>query len=1076
MKKFILLLLIIFIPIILLAQCLVDKDAGSDPIDLVNLANDYNKPSPYAYGGMLGLNDAGQFQGLGQIPNPIRFLTTKMRAFRAMDYDFNQGLQFGTPYANLIKPKDVNGFPQYLGVGNGNYDNFVGPQGITNISSATEILNKDPLTWKEKIWQESDWWPSGSGLTIPQQIEQSYENYTTTFLNRYGDPNNIIVECYQVGNELWDYPFEEDYQGMLLGAHSAFVAKYGSNAANWPVQFMPGSFQAATRANICPSQLRDFSNCGSGTTMFNQIGDYLNVSNCDVLQDMYAINIHAYPFEEGTLDYVYPEKPHNELQGFIASLAFRDANPILQGKGIWLTETGYDSWNIDNGSGYAVGVGELTQAAYNLRVFLLTSRYHLERVDFYMAFDLNRTDNNWHGDSYSSSGFWELGLHPVWNSGSANPAHGANPKAVWFAFRDFQEKFETKVFYEAVAETNEVHAYIVAEPDGSDPYLVYWNPTHTDDNNLFNQVSVNQTVTLPTGYAVNSTSATYFATTGDEVNAPFAPTLGNSFTGVSGTASGVTTIINATRMPAYIQLTQSAPCTGANITVSTNTVSAVITAGNVDYINVMSGNTVVGTICSATTTPCTNGSTNSVTVIPGTYTVEIGYSDGTSCPSTIVVPGNCVDNDNDGVCAAVDCDDNDSSVPTTPGTACNDGNPNTTGDVIQANGCTCLGTIIPPTASCDTTYLSCAGVTVTVGSGSVSVDITGTNLEFAKIMLPDYSLVEWYCAAWLTPCSNGLNAQSTVVAGSYIVQVQYLDGTICQIDNISVIVSDNDGDGVCTAEDCDDNNPSVPITPGTSCDDGNPNTTNDEIQADGCTCLGTSCGIEYSDCNGGEVSAGSNSISVNITASDVEYVKVMMPDYTLVDWLCASWVTPNCSSGTNNSITVNPGTYIVQFQYSDGSLCDITNVTVGGSSNCGDPDLTVTGFLVPANIQGTSVISTVVKVSEVAGYDTEGSTITVRVPSDNRYNFIWDPTLTQIGFKVVDNTVWNYTGNNGIFHNFEYSGVLTANNTLQFGFSGFYDPQNTNGQTTISVTVVPFSGGETNASNNSDSELLIYFQ
>ncbi len=39
--------------------------------------------------------------------------------------------------------------------------------------------------------------------------------------------------------------------------------------------------------------------------------------------------------------------------------------------------------------------------------------------------------------------------------------------------------------------------------------------------------------------------------------------------------------------------------------------------------------------------------------------------------------------------------------------------------------------------------------------------------------------------------------------------------------------------------DCDDTNPSLPTTPGTFCSDGNPNTMNDMIQEDGCTCLGT---------------------------------------------------------------------------------------------------------------------------------------------------------------------------------------------------------------------------------------------
>ncbi len=48
-----------------------------------------------------------------------------------------------------------------------------------------------------------------------------------------------------------------------------------------------------------------------------------------------------------------------------------------------------------------------------------------------------------------------------------------------------------------------------------------------------------------------------------------------------------------------------------------------------------------------------------------------------------------------------DCDDNNPFFPQPPGTLCNDGNPNTTGDMIQEDGCTCLG--IPGTSGYCTT-------------------------------------------------------------------------------------------------------------------------------------------------------------------------------------------------------------------------------------------------------------------------------------------------------------------------------------------------------------------------------------
>ena len=53
---------------------------------------------------------------------------------------------------------------------------------------------------------------------------------------------------------------------------------------------------------------------------------------------------------------------------------------------------------------------------------------------------------------------------------------------------------------------------------------------------------------------------------------------------------------------------------------------------------------------------------------------------------------------------------------------------------------------------------------------------------------------------------------------------------------------DSDGDGICNNQDCQPNNPAYPATPGTTCNDGNPNTTNDVVQADGCSCAGTPTG------------------------------------------------------------------------------------------------------------------------------------------------------------------------------------------------------------------------------------------
>ena len=80
--------------------------------------------------------------------------------------------------------------------------------------------------------------------------------------------------------------------------------------------------------------------------------------------------------------------------------------------------------------------------------------------------------------------------------------------------------------------------------------------------------------------------------------------------------------------------------------------------------------------------------------------------DGDACTEDDVfdVECNCagtyVDNDEDGLCAAEDCDDNDSNLPQLPGTTCDDNDISTINDVYLEDGCTCEG-IVDENSYCD---------------------------------------------------------------------------------------------------------------------------------------------------------------------------------------------------------------------------------------------------------------------------------------------------------------------------------------------------------------------------------------
>ncbi len=138
-------------------------------------------------------------------------------------------------------------------------------------------------------------------------------------------------------------------------------------------------------------------------------------------------------------------------------------------------------------------------------------------------------------------------------------------------------------------------------------------------------------------------------------------------------------------------------------------------------------------------------------------------------------------------------------------------------------------------------------------------------------------------------------------------------------------------------------------------------------------------------------------------------------------------------------------------------------------------DLSVVLKIIPTNFTGTSSIGIAVKVRELKCVDSDGSLIMVRIPSDPKLSFNWDPNLNFVAFTDVENVDWNYLGNNGIVHTFSTSKTLKGSEFTAFGLQAVYDPQNTQGQTTITATVIPKSGGETNFTNNQDSEKLIYF-
>jgi len=182
-----------------------------------------------------------------------------------------------------------------------------------------------------------------------------------------------------------------------------------------------------------------------------------------------------------------------------------------------------------------------------------------------------------------------------------------------------------------------------------------------------------------------------------------------------------------------------------------------------------------------------------------------------------------------------------------------------------------------------------------------------------------------------------------------------------------------------------------------------------------------------------------------------------------------SW---NTGETTATALKLLPG--LNQVTVNDNLGCSVIgDVMLSGSTTPLNCDLSPIMTLLPSTISGISTINVVVNVTELNAVDSDANIIAVRIPSDSRLSFNWDSTFIA---GNINNTIWDYSGDNGIFHAFMFNLPTFQGATSNgFSFTATYDPQNTSGTTTMTATIVPFSGGECNLINNTDSETLVYF-
>lgn len=191
------------------------------------------------------------------------------------------------------------------------------------------------------------------------------------------------------------------------------------------------------------------------------------------------------------------------------------------------------------------------------------------------------------------------------------------------------------------------------------------------------------------------------------------------------------------------------------------------------------------------------------------------------------------DKDKDGIYSDIDCDDKDPNYPKPVGAACDDGNPATLNDKIQADGCTCAGNAGQP--------VDCENIIITVDGPIIRIDNLLAKRERVEIIGSDTGgQVQLICDG---DCEETIYIEGLTL-GKKIIRISMFDedDTSCNKEFIADITSylctDSDNDNLCDIKDCAPNDKNLPTTPGLPCDDGNENTARDIYLADGCTCAG----------------------------------------------------------------------------------------------------------------------------------------------------------------------------------------------------------------------------------------------
>lgn len=176
---------------------------------------------------------------------------------------------------------------------------------------------------------------------------------------------------------------------------------------------------------------------------------------------------------------------------------------------------------------------------------------------------------------------------------------------------------------------------------------------------------------------------------------------------------------------------------------------------------------------------------------------------------------------------------------------------------------------------------------------------------------------------------------------------------------------------------------------------------------------------------------------------------------------------PSTKLTVTTSSTVNTAAHYVQNTLTNQNLYVITATALS--------DLSPIIYARPTSVYGSTPFTVVVDVFELNSVATSGS-FSVRVTKDPKLVLTFDPSLTKVNGRTVQNSVWSLNNTNPNYYILTTSQPVAAGNLLSFGLTGRLSPGASSGVLTVSSTLLASTVVEAKANNNIDADKVEYFQ